>query len=329
MTIEFRRLTEYEGVYAGIDCWNRSYPSFAIPERLVAQNVFAPFAGLNVMAWGGFEDGSLVAFALGKRPTASIPEYTDSEQGWVSLFAVDPTSENRTATADQLLMTVEREMANRGVSRLRFGGDPGHFLPGVPTDFDALQAIFRDNGFEADRTFHDLRGDLAGYESPPRISKVADSWPELTLERVGAETEPLFAFLSDQFPGRWRYEAENFARVPGGASEYWLLRHDGETVGFARTNTPNSAYRGGNVNWASQLDGDVCGLGPLGVHESYRGRGWGLWLVATLAERYRDAGYDRMVIDWTDLVEYYGKLGFEPWLAYDAFTKELGSEVAA
>ncbi len=328
MNLEVRRLTDYESVFAGIDRWNRTYPDFFIPDRLVSQNVFAPFDGLDVTAWGGFDNGELVGFALGKRLTQAVPDYADETSGWISLLAVD-SPETRTAVAVELLATVERDMAARGVTRLQFGGDPGQFLPGVPTELDTLREPLREAGFSPNRTVFDLKGDLTTYESPQRIADVSDAWPNLTLDRVGANTEPLFAFLSDQFPGRWLYEAENFARVPGGADDYWLLRNDGETVGFARTNTPDSGYRGGNVNWANRLDGTVCGLGPLGIDEAYRGRGWGLWLVATLTERYRDAGYDHMVIDWTDLVGYYAKLGFDPWIAYETFTKEIRPETTA
>ncbi|WP_227378661.1 GNAT family N-acetyltransferase [Haladaptatus halobius] len=322
MNVEVRRLTDYDAVRAGIDLWNEARPAFAVPERLVAQNVFAPFAGLNVTALGGFAGGDLVATALGKQLTERIADYAGPEQGWVSLFAVDPTVENRDAAADELLAAVERAMVERGVTRLRFGGDPGQFFPGLPVDFDGLRARLSDVGFESRGTVHDLRRGIASFEAPDRIRSVGESWPELTLERVDA-LAPLRSFLADQFPGRWQYEAENVCRVPGGESDYWLLRHERRTVGFARTNAPTSAYRGANVNWADRLDGRVCGLGPLGVHESYRGRGWGLWLIATLVERYRDAGYDRMVIDWTGLLDYYAKLGFEPWLAYETFEKEV------
>ncbi|WP_423747086.1 GNAT family N-acetyltransferase (plasmid) [Haladaptatus sp. SPP-AMP-3] len=323
MTTECRRLTDYDSVFAGIDVWNRSHPDFSIPDRLVTQNVFAPFDGIDVTAWGVFEDDEFVGFALGKRLVESIPDYTGRELGWLSLFAVDGEAGDATSVASNLLATVEGEMAERGVTRVRFGGDPGHFLPGVPSECLDLEATLRDAGFSVGRTFHDVLADLNEYESPDRIAAVRDTWPDLTLERVGADADTLLDFLSDQFPGRWQYEAENFTRVPGGGDDYWLLRNEGTPVGFVRTNTLESGYRGGNVNWAGRLDGDVCGLGPLGVHEAYRGRGLGLWLVATLAERYRDAGYDRMVIDWTDLVDYYAKLGFEPWLAYETFTKEI------
>jgi GNAT superfamily N-acetyltransferase len=312
----YRRLTDYDAVQAGIDLWNRIHPDFAIPDRLVTQNVFAPFEGLDVTAWGGFSGDDPVAFGLGKRLTAPISDYAGPDQGWVSLFAVDPSFE--AGIASDLLATVERAMAEEGVSILRFGGDPEQFLPGLPIDFDDTRAALRDRGFENQGRVYDLQRDIRSFES---CGDVEDE-SLLSLERVDS-TESLLWFLADQFPGRWHYEAVNVCRLPGGESDYWLLSHEGTTVGFARTNTPESAYRGANVNWSDRFGGAVCGLGPLGIHESYRKRGWGLWMISSLIERYRDAGYDRMVIDWTELVDYYGKLGFEPWITYDTFSKEV------
>jgi hypothetical protein len=28
-------------------------------------------------------------------------------------------------------------------------------------------------------------------------------------------------------------------------------------------------------------------------------------------------------VHWTEFVDYYGTLGFEPWITYDTFTKEV------
>lgn len=168
------------------------------------------------------------------------------------------------------------------MSHLRFGGAPGQFLPGLPTDFAGVRDVFRKQGFENRGTMYDLLGDLVLFDSPARIDRVQNSWPELSLERVDT-TEMLLSFLSDLFSGRWHYEAANICRLSGGETEYWLLQQEGTAVpvGFARMNTPDSVYRGGNVNWSSRLDGFVCGLGPLGIHESYRERGRGLWMIAT------------------------------------------------
>ena len=323
MNAEVRRLTDHDAIRAGIDCWNRTYPAYSLPERVVTQNVFAPFDGLDVTAWGAFADGDAVAVALGERLVESVPDYAGPEQGWLSLFAVDSSISDRKAVADDLLGTVARAMADRGVTRLRFGGDPGQFLPGAPSELEDLREMLRDAGFEAQKTVYDLQRDITGFDPGERVADVGESWPDLTVERVGASAEDLRAFLADQFPGRWHYEARNVCRVPGGADDYWLLRHDGTAVGFVRANTPDSAYRGANVNWAAHLDGAVCGMGPLGVHESYRGRGWGLWMIAGVVEHYRDAGYDRMVIDWTQHLDFYGKFGFEPWRSYEVSETEV------
>lgn len=319
-----RRLTDTDTIHAGIDLWNRVHPDFAIPDQLVVQNVFAPFANLDVTAWGSFSDDDLIAFALGKRLTAPVSDYAGPDQGWVSLFVVDPAC--KAGVANGLLATVEQFMSERGVSSLRVGGDPGQFISGVPVEFADTQTVLHDRGFETQWKVYDLQRDIRSFEPPISVDHVLDEWSGLSLERVDS-TEPLLQFLVDQFPGRWHYEAANVCRLPGGGRDYWLLSHEGTTVGFARTNTAESAYRGGNINWSTSIDGAICGLGPLGIHESYRGRGWGLWMISSLVEHYRDEGYDRMIIDWTELVEYYNKLGFEPWITYDTFTKDVSNSL--
>ncbi|MFH5801352.1 hypothetical protein [Haladaptatus sp. CMAA 1911] len=47
MTTECRRPTDHDSLFAGIDVWNRANPGFSIPDGLVAQNVFAPFDGVD------------------------------------------------------------------------------------------------------------------------------------------------------------------------------------------------------------------------------------------------------------------------------------------
>ncbi len=127
-----------------------------------------------------------------------------------------------------------------GVTRLRFGGDPGHFLPGVPSECPDLETTLRDARILRRQDLSRRSGRPRRVRIPDRIAAVRDEWPNLTLERVGTEAEPLLDFLSNQFPGRWQYEAENFTRVPGGGDDYWLLRNEGTPVGFGRANTPES-----------------------------------------------------------------------------------------
>lgn len=317
---------------AGIELWSDRHPGFRIDDRLVAQNVYTPFDGLAVAAWGSHAGDDLVGFALAKTLVRPIPDYAGPERGWISLLAVDPGARDQRGVAadphavgSDLLATVETDLAATGVETVRFGGDPQNFLAGLPAELaDDYRPLLADAGYERQRTVYDLAGEITGFEPPERVERVRADADDLAVERVAPDrADDLLAFLADQFPGRWRYEAENIDRIPGGVSDYWVLRHAGSVVGFARTNPPDSPFRGPNANWGWRLGEKFCGLGPLGVHEDYRGRGWGLFMLSEIIESLRDDGVEHVVIDWTTLVDYYGKLGFEPWLAYEVFVKEL------
>ena len=47
MTTKCRRTTDHDSLFAGVYVWNRANPGFSIPDGLVAQNVFAPFDGVD------------------------------------------------------------------------------------------------------------------------------------------------------------------------------------------------------------------------------------------------------------------------------------------
>lgn len=48
-------------------------------------------------------------------------------------------------------------------------------------------------------------------------------------------------------------------------------------VGFARTNTINSIYKGPNINWVKELDDKYCGLGSLGIANEYKKLGFEIY----------------------------------------------------
>lgn len=109
----------------------------------------------------------------------------------------------------------------------------------------------------------------------------------------------------------------------GGIEDYWLLWYQDNPVGFVRANTSESAYMGTNVNWGSQWGERYCGLGPFGIADGFRGKGWGTYLAISVIQAFQKQGYSHMVIDWTTLVDYYVKFGFRPWIKYFMIYKKL------
>jgi len=68
-------------------------------------------------------------------------------------------------------------------------------------------------------------------------------------------------------------------------------------------------------NWGS--------LGPIGVSAGLRGRGSGHALLGQALSHLRDLGARRTIIDWTGLVDFYGRHGFEVTRRYQYLSLAL------
>lgn len=324
MSLSIERVTDRDGIHEGIDRWDESVPAFAVADWLVDRAVFAPFDGVTVRCYAAREAGTLRAFAVMKRLGRAVGDYDPTGLAWLSLFAFDPDDPAGASAGRALLDHLADELRGAGASELVFGRGPQNLLAGVPDALpDPFVRVLEDAGFELGGDVFDLQREIAGYALPEAQRETARERPGLDVVRATGREDRILEFLSDQFPGRWRYEAANVCRVPGGPADYWLLTFEGDPVGFVRSNRHDGPYRGPNVNWGHRLGPAHCGVGPLGVHEDYRGRGWGLYMVATVLERLADAGYEHCVVDWTDLPGYYEQLGFERWIRYRAATLDL------
>lgn len=82
-------------------------------------------------------------------------------------------------------------------------------------------------------------------------------------------------------------------------------------------------YRGPNVNFGGKSGVAYAGLGPLGLAEGCRGKGLSTPFLQQILKRLYNAGYREITIDWTTLVEYYKRFGYEVVHKYIPLQKEL------
>lgn len=318
------RLTRKDDVLAGFELWNAQHPDFHIDDRFVEQNVYTPSDGVASAAWGVRDGGELIGFALAKHLTAEIPHYAGPETGWVSLMAIDGDRPDFETLGADLLGVAESHLAARGVTQVSVGTDVKHFLPGLPNSLvDRYGPLLETAGYDVGSSVYDVARDITDFERPDRVSDTrADA--ELLVRPLDPEdTDVLLGFLADQFPGRWHYSADNARQIPGGIQDYWGVWKGDALVAFAETDRCDAPAPGSNLLWGSRLSDRYCALGPIGVHEDERGNGYGLALISEAIESFREQGYTHMIIDWTTIVDYYAKLGFEPFLEYVNFSKRL------
>ena len=223
----------------------------------------------------------------------------------MALLAVAPSAQGA-GVGGRLWDAAIAALRARGRTRVRLGADPERLLPGVPLSAPlATWRFLRARGVRPGRLESDLLVDLrpppVGPEPPPGVRLVDDT------------PDAAHAFVAEAFPGRWADEVERYAAAGTRVLTLW---RDATGIGFCVAARPEDRVLAPGLVWASSLTGVVGGLGPLGLSAAVRGAGLGMVLVAEAARRQRRHGATAVVIDWTDLTDFYGRLGAHVWRVY-------------
>lgn len=296
-----------------VNIWNAACgPDLAINLRLAEYNTQLATGAIQAGQVAFIADeavGIVLASALASDPLTSPPQV-----GWIDSIAVEPKSQRRGIGRD-LLTWAEGWLRERGCSRARLGGSLRPFVPGLPVEL-AKNAYFEKAEYTKDRSVWDVARDLSKYP----ITR-GDDLPNLHPAQP-TDAESLLEFLRREFPGRWRFEFEEFQRAPGQMCDYFLLSTHRGIDGFARL-TFEGSERPIERYYLQRLPRPWGQLGPIGVSKDLRGRGLGRALLDGALNYLRERGVRGCLIDWTDLVDLYTKFGFAPYREYAVLRKEL------
>jgi GNAT superfamily N-acetyltransferase len=252
------------------------------------------------------------AYRPGSAPDA-VPTLSSLHgAGGIGALCVDPDARGR-GIGRALLDAAHRWFAGCAVDRASTAFGPYHFLPGVPETSPALARFFERNGWSAAPDCVDLDADLAEGnlprpEPPPGV--------ELRPVRDG---EPVAAFVAREFPGVWAYIIHDFMDGGGDPRDVVVAARAGELLGFCQVHDERSLRLSGSTAWFPLLGASHGGLGPIGIADAARQKGLGFALLCAALSHQRDRGVRRMVIDWTTLVDFYGRAGFRVWRRYRPF----------
>ncbi|MDR3690480.1 MAG: GNAT family N-acetyltransferase [Fimbriimonas sp.] len=258
-------------------------------------------------------DGEILGFVSVKKAASKLYKGPDKDVAHLSMIAYCESQ-----YGVDLMAEVKRLLANRGCTRLQFGQDTRHFFPGCPTDFHALTSFLTVEGFLAGGEAVDLERDMTDYVN---AYPVPDGDEMRVVEQ--ADLPALNEFFDREFPGRWKYDTSKKVEIEGPRCVYGLFI-GGRLEGFALIqDSSNKAPIGGAV-WHKSLGKNWGALGAIGVAKHLRGRGSGIALLASALEEQKARGVERCIIDWTGLIDFYGKVGFVPTRRYTSMSLSLG-----
>lgn len=308
-------------IIAATAIWNAVCgPDLAISNRAVRYNTL-PATGIVQAGCAAVEDDHPVGFALASAWTGDDPTVSPAELGWVDAIAVRPDYQRR-GIGGGLLAWVERWLSERGCTCYRLGGGLRPFAPGLPSGMRS-ERFFRGRGYDNRPTNGidwDVARDLRGYITPPGVR--TGLRVRMRPAQAG-EDEALLTFLRREFPGRWRLEAQEFLSGGGRISDFVLLLTANGIDGFCQL-TFEDSLRPLDRYFMHRLPRPWGQLGPIGVSQACRGMGYGAALLDAGLCRLHDDGVAGCVIDWTTLLDFYGKFGFRPYRRYEMLLKVTG-----
>lgn len=302
-------------IHAGavLNLWEKTLgEAYPISDRVFHQNTVGNShydAGDGVVA---AEGESVVGFALAKLDRTARVEVP--EAGAVGVLLVHPDRQ-RQGIGHALLEAVRERLRAAGARKMGVAS-PGmyRFWPGVPVDLEGAKAFFEAEGFELQRGTFDLVRDVSDFEIPARCRE--------DIAREGVDIGPaaeqevpeILAFEAEEFPG-WEPTFRLLAAV-GDTDHILVVRDRGRIIGTVATFTPRSRFRAANVVWERLLGEDCGGYGCVGIARAERKRGLGLAMCAVASQVCKERGARNVHVDWTGLVDFYGKLGYQVWREY-------------
>lgn len=303
-----------------VNLWNEELGNtFPLTEALWKQNTVNEMNVLKEASIAIWNQGELLGFIVAKQYQENVQAKMSRQVGWIQCLLVKQSARNR-GIGVTLMVHAEKVLKKNGITEIRIGRDPWHYFPGVPKEDVQTIEWFEKRGYVCESIETDLVKDV--YSSVPyTLTNSDEHYRVLTQQDIPV----LLEFLERAFPGRWHYEAIHYALIQGTGREFVGFFIDDELKGFCRINDPKSPVIAQNVYWSPLFEGALGGIGPLGIDRSIRGHHYGLDLVKAAANELMKREVDAIVIDWTQLVSFYEKLGFSTWKHYQSMSKSMST----
>lgn len=301
------------------ELWNETYGNiYPITEELFKRNSSNLCYNSSFIALD--ENEKIVGFILTKIWNNSFLINGYSDSGWINLFCVSSQYRNL-GIGSKLLELAEKEMRKMKKNRLYLGRDLLNYFPGLPIDLKNNAEWFEKRGFNQLGNTCDL------------IKIIKDKNCEKLLLRNNtytfrlatlADKDGLLELMTKNWPGRWKEEMTEYFNNGGTGREY-AIALDGNKIcafakiGFPQTPEPLESY---SLTWRNRFK-SLGGIGPLGVDADYRKRNLGYDIVAFANNVLIDNNATEIIIDWTSLLDFYRKMGFEVFKSYLYMTKEF------
>lgn len=268
-----------------------------------------------VSAYARYKEGDHFVAEVDGLVTGFVATQHNGKRGGIPFLIVSPKHQ-RQGIGRQLNTTAMEHLRGQSIEQISLahgGGD--YFWPGVPLNCSGAVDFFKACGWSFAYTCYDMTQDLAAYQTPAGVLERADQLGiDLRLCTSAEEAAAVVEFERRMFPN-WL----NYYEALASAALYneMLAAWDGQNVvGALLLDKADTSRFNSNTVWQVILGDHMGSIGAVGVDEKCQGQGIGLAMVAVASEILQSRGVRQCVIGWTDLLGFYGRVGYREWCAY-------------
>jgi ribosomal protein S18 acetylase RimI-like enzyme len=320
--IEYVSLKGFSQPSALVDVWNKAFQGiFPLDEKLLIQNTLENQDVIEEGSKVALVEGKVVGYVCSKVWKSNYPIKNYQSAGFINCLVVDPLFQKQ-GIGSQLLKYAEDGLKHFGVTTIHLGRDTYNYFPGLPFDFIEVKGWFEKRGYINNRHTHDL---VTHVKEPVKLNSLNDEKYQFKIS-TSADKEALLEFFERCFPGRWTYECMEYYATGGDGREFMIVKDDQKVIGFCRLNDESSNTIAYNTNWRKRFT-KLGGVGPLGVDREYRGLNLGYQLTALAINELINRNVTDIIIDWTSLIAFYRKFGFEVWKVYYYMSKNIAIDM--
>lgn len=301
-----------------VDVWNKSLKHDQIDEHNFKKKILYDDNFNSELSIVLLERNADKVIGFGHVFHRMMPYYTkglEKDKAWLYILFIDPDYQGQ-GLGKRLYLEIEKRVKNRGCENLVLSSySPSYLTPGIDERYSSALSFFTKMGFELRGPSVSMKIDLERYNLPDDMVNKSEKLLKNGVIFRNCETSDfldLKVFVQKHFSGGWTSNVINAFRRGIENKTLMICELDDEIIGYSQIN----------------INDEIGRFGPIGINESFRGKGLGGVLLHHTLQNMKARGYKVAYFEWTSgsNISFYSNNGFEIARQYKTGNKLLGGK---
>ncbi len=317
--LQYIPFKDYKGGKHLYRLWNREFNrSYPISSTLFKERILDDVNFDKENSYIALYETMPIGFILIKRWQQEALFYSETKTATISLFYVQKDVRNMGIGKELLNLAIQGLKDYAYIEKIQLGNDLSNLFSGLPSDLNKYAPFFMNQNFKQEEGFVDMIQIVKKGVDP--IANQFET-PKNVDFRIATEEdkEMILKLCINNDLLRQTYIIKKYFESGGSGRRIVLAYVEDQLIGFVRIY--DSKHNSIRVNFF--LDKSVGSLGVMGIDKEFLGQNYPEKICQEAIHYVIRRGSKKIMIEQTQNVEFYKKLGFKAFKYYMRFVKYL------